>query len=183
MIRLYIDFDGVVMDSIPLLYGAYEESGGDMANEGGKREFFSKYDYTNVIDDKYLLNGSIECIKKLIDSKKFEISFLSHINSLKEGVIKVNYLRRHFNDDISIILVPVEVSKTKVVHSEGAILVDDFSTNLREWKSQGGLGIKFSNEKEESDEFIVINKLDQLIDLVDRIDVKSLLKVKSGEVC
>ena len=31
--RLYIDFDGVVMDTIPVLYSALEKSGADLNNE------------------------------------------------------------------------------------------------------------------------------------------------------
>ena len=33
MKRLYIDFDGVVMDSIPSLYSALEKSGVDTSNQ------------------------------------------------------------------------------------------------------------------------------------------------------
>ena len=84
MKRLYIDFDGVVMDSIPPLYDALEKSGANVNKEEEIREFFSNYDYNNVINDKLLLNDSIECINKLIESKKFEISFLTHVNSLAE---------------------------------------------------------------------------------------------------
>ncbi len=163
MIRLYIDFDGVVMDSIPPLYDALEKSGVDVNKEEDIRNFFAHYDYNNVINDNLLLNDSVKCINKLIESKKFEISFLTHINSLAEGVVKVYYLRNHFKD-ISIIIVPKEISKTKVVHSEGAILVDDYSGNLREWEENGGIAIRFSKELE-SLGYKVINKLDQLIDM------------------
>ncbi len=165
MRRLYIDFDGVVMDSIPPLYAALEQSGVDENDEPGKREFFANYDYRKVINDDLLLNDSVKCINKLIKSKKFEISFLTHINSLAEGVVKVDYLRNHFKD-ISIIMVPKEISKTKVVHSEGAILVDDYSGNLSEWEENGGLAIRFSKELEVG-RFKVINKLDSLIDMFD----------------
>lgn len=165
MKRLYIDFDGVVMDSIPPLYDALEKSGANVNKEEEIREFFSNYDYNNVINDKLLLNDSIECINKLIESKKFEISFLTHVNSLAEGVVKVNYLRGHFKE-ITIIMVPKEISKTKVVHSEGAILVDDYSGNLKEWEENGGIAIRFSKDLE-SLGYRVINRLDQLIDMFD----------------
>ena len=124
MKRLYIDFDGVVMDTIPPLYDALQKSGADVTNESEIRVFFASYYFSKIINDDNILNDSINCIKKLIDSKMFEISFLTHVNSLTEGCVKVEYLRRHFKD-ITIIMVPKEISKTKVVHSEGAILVDD----------------------------------------------------------
>ena len=165
MKRLYIDFDGVVMDTIPELYDALEKSGADVTSQREITIFFSSYDFTKVVNDKNILNDSIECIKKLQNSGLFEISFLTHINSLTEGIVKVDYLRRYF-DDINIIMVPKEISKTKVVHSKGAILVDDYSGNLKEWEDNGGIAVRFSKELD-SKGFKVINKLDELIKLFD----------------
>ena len=163
MRRLYIDFDGVVMDSIPLLYAALEASGADFSNEVERRRFFSTYDFDLVINDDNILNDSIECINKLIEAKMFEISCLTHVNSLQEGISKINYLREKFKN-ITIIIVPKEISKTKMVHSQGAILVDDYSGNLKEWENTGGIAVRFSKELE-SKGYKVINRLDQLIDM------------------
>ena len=63
-------------------------------------------------------------------------------------------------------MVPKEISKTKVVHSEGAILVDDYSGNLKEWEENGGISVRFSKDLE-SLGYKVINRLDQLIDMFD----------------
>ena len=163
MKRLYIDFDGVVMDTIPPLYDALQKSGADVTNESEIRVFFASYDFSKIINDDNILNDSINCIKKLIDSKMFEISFLTHVNSLTEGCVKVEYLRRHFKD-ITIIMVPKEISKTRVVHSKDAILVDDYSGNLKEWEENGGIAVRFSKELE-SHGYKVLNHLDELIDM------------------
>lgn len=163
--RLYIDFDGVVMDTIPPLYAAAESVGVNFSDEGQLSVFFASYDFSKIINDNYILNDSINCIKRLIDSDMFEISFLTHVNSLKEGVVKTNYIREKF-DKITVIMVPKEISKTKVVHSEGAILVDDYSGNLKEWENSGGISVRFSKELE-SHGYMVINKLDKLIELFD----------------
>ena len=149
MRRLYIDFDGVVMDTIPPLYAALEKSGTDVSDNAQVRVFMSTFDFNSIVNDDNILNDSIECINKLIDSKRFEISFLTHINSLEEGIVKVKYLRSKFRD-ISIIMVPKEISKTLVVHSKDAILVDDYSGNLREWEKNGGISVRFSKELESS---------------------------------
>lgn len=164
MRRLYIDFDGVVMDTIPLLYNELEKNGVSFDNEEKIHEVFASFDFNEIIKDKNILNDSIECINKLIDSKRFEISFLSHVNSLDEGIVKIKYLRKHFKDNITIIIVPKPISKTKMVHSEGAILVDDFSGNLKEWSEAGGISIRFSKELE-SKGFRVINRLDSLLNM------------------
>lgn len=168
MIRLYIDFDGVVLDTIPPLYEQLGISKESFASGNIEETFakFASFDYRNIIKDEYILNDSINCITKLLKSKKFEISFLSHVHSLDEAIIKIKYLRRHFKDDTTIIIVPGKVSKTKMVHSEGAILVDDFSSNLREWEEVGGIAVRFSKELD-SKGFRVINRLDSLLDMID----------------
>ena len=167
MRRLYIDFDGVVLDTIPPLYEKLVQGGVSLDEPEEKRvAWFSKYDYSEIIKDKYILNDSINCINKLLESKRFEISFLSHVHSLDEAIVKIRYLRRRFKDDITIIIVPGKVSKTKMVHSEGAILVDDFARNLKEWEEAGGIAIRFSKELE-SHGYKVINRLDALLDMFD----------------
>lgn len=174
MKRLYIDFDGVVMDTIPTLYEALQKSGADVTSEREICVFFASYDFSKIINDEHILNDSINAINKLIDSGQFEIAFLTHINSLTEGCVKVEYLRRHFKD-ISIIMVPKEISKTKVVHSEGAILVDDYSGNLKEWEENGGIAVRFSKELE-SHGYKVINRLDELIPMFKDKEVEKCLK-------
>lgn len=166
MRRLYIDFDGVIMDTIPLLYNELEKNGVKLGEEEQIRKVFGGFDFSSIIKDKNILNDSIECIHKLIESKRFEISFLSHVNSLAEGEVKIKYLRKHFKDNITIIIVPKSISKPKMVHSEGAILVDDFSGNLKEWQEAGGISIRFSKELE-SKGYKVVNRLDQLLDMFD----------------
>jgi hypothetical protein len=163
MKELYIDFDGVIMDTIPYLYKALEDNNVDTSDETAKREFFAKYDYSQIINDGNILNNSIACIDKLKNSNIFQISILTHINSLEEGIVKVNYLRGYFKD-ITIVLVPKQLDKTEMVHAKGAILVDDYSGNLRAWESKGGIPIKFVKETENSD-FKTIKSLKELIDL------------------
>lgn len=164
MRRLYIDFDGVVLNTIPVLYAALEASGADTKVEKEIARFFSTYDFDMVINDDNILNDSINCINKLINSKKFEVAFLTHVNSLAEGICKINYLKTKFKDNVTIIITPKEISKTQMVYSKGAILVDDYSGNLTEWENAGGIAIRFSNELE-SKGFRVINKLDELLNI------------------
>ncbi|NLC48697.1 MAG: hypothetical protein GX758_05005 [Tenericutes bacterium] len=165
MKRLYIDFDGVVLDTIPYLYSALEKSGADVSNEREIRIFYASFDFSTIINDDNILNDSINSINKLIESKRFEISFLTHVNSLDEACRKTEYLRNKFKD-ITIIIVPKEISKTKMVHSKDAILVDDYSGNLIEWEENGGIAIRFSKEME-SHGYRVIDKLDQLLNIFD----------------
>ena len=159
MKELYIDFDGVILDTIPHLYQAADEAG----RERSDSKFYETFDFKKVLKDENILNDSINCIQKIIDSKKFNVSILTHINSLQEGIDKVEYLRKFFKD-ITIILVPKKISKTKMIHTKGAILIDDYAHNLREWESEGGISVRFS-QKRNGKGFLVVDKLDQIIDM------------------
>lgn len=159
MKRLYIDFDGVILDTIEVTYKMLQELG--ITEQDEKTEFFANLDWEKLLDTTDEINCSIECIQKIIDSEKFEVSILTHVNSLQEIIAKVNYIRRYF-PDITIIPVPKFLSKTKMIHTEGSILIDDYAGNLREWKDKKGIAVLFSKELEDKG-FKVINKLDQIL--------------------
>ena len=159
MKKLYIDFDGVILDTITILYQEAERQEYDKSDS----EFYKNFNYKCILKDKYIINDSINSIQKLIDSGKFDVNILTHCNSIKEGSDKVKYIRKHFKD-ITVIICPKDISKTKMVHTEGAILVDDYAGNLREWESDGGIPVRFST-KLNGKGFRVVDKLDQLLDM------------------
>jgi len=159
MKRLYIDFDGVILDTITPLYREAERQEYDKDDN----EFYEKFNFKCILKDKFIINDSIECIRKLMTCGKFEVSILTHCNSLKEGADKVKYIRKHFND-ITVIICPRSISKTKMVHTEDAILVDDYSGNLREWEAEGGIPVRFST-KLNGKGYKVVDKLDKLIEM------------------
>ncbi len=164
MINLYIDFDGVIMNTIEVGYDEIKKSGLEINNESCNN-YYSNLDWKEFLNRKCKpINNSIECIQKIIDSNLFNVNILSHVVSLDEAVEKIKYIRKHFKD-ITFIPVPKKISKTKMVHTEGSILIDDYSGNLREWESAGGIGIRFS-EKLNGKGFYVIDHLDQVIEYV-----------------
>lgn len=167
MKNLYIDFDGVIMNTIEITYLELKKMNldhGRIEDQEKIRDYYASIDWNELLNKKAeIINDGINCIKKLIKSNRFNIAILSHVISLNEAIEKVNYMRKYFKD-ITIIPVPRDISKTEMVHTEGAILVDDFAGNLEEWEKQGGIGIKFST-KLNGKGFTVIDKLDQLLDL------------------
>ena len=161
MKNLYIDFDGVILDTIPILYKLLDDAGVDKYDETAVRKFYHGIDWGKVLDEAEQINDSMLCIQKLIDSEKFNISILTHVNSLNEAIEKVKYIREYFFD---VTIIPKAISKTEMVHTKDAILVDDYSGNLREWENANGISVRF-NTKLESKGFKVIDRLDQLITL------------------
>lgn len=163
MKELYIDFDGVILDTITEGYSRMEKLGLDSKNSDDCMEFFGNINWKEFIQNTPEINDSISCIEKILDSNRFRVTILTHIYSLEEAIAKVNYIRKYFND-ITIIPVPKKISKTKMVHSEGSILIDDYAGNLREWESAKGIGVRFSTKKNGKG-FYAIDRLDQILDL------------------
>jgi len=168
MRELYIDFDGVILDTIKILYQELEKQNIN-PKEYSELEEKRRLDFLSTIDWEYMvnttpqINDSIKCIGKIIDSNKFLVSILTHVNSLDEAIAKINYIRKYFKN-ITIIPVPKKISKTKMVHTKGAILIDDYSGNLMEWEDDGGIAIRFSPTLD-SKGFRVIDCLDKILDM------------------
>lgn len=163
MINLYIDFDGVILDTITITSKLMEEQKIDLEDRPAVQKFFSELDWNYLLSTTPEINDSLSCIQKIIDTKLFDVSILTHINSLNEAVEKVNFIRQYFKD-ITVIPVPKVISKTKMVQTEGSILVDDYAGNLREWESEHGIAVRFST-KRNGKGFLVVDRLDQIIDM------------------
>lgn len=163
MINLYIDFDGVILDTITVTYNMLNNVGINPSDNEKTEKFYLELDWKKLLNDTPIINDGIKCIEKIINSNKFNVTILTHVCSLKEATEKVKYIRKYFKD-ITVIPVPKAISKTKMVHTKDSILIDDYSSNLIEWEKEGGIGVRF-NLKLESKGFKVIDKLDKIIDM------------------
>lgn len=166
MLNLYIDFDGVIMNTIEVSYNMMKNKSIDLKNNDEVEKFYRELDWNKLLKESEAINESWDCIEKIINSKKFNISILTHVNSLKEIEEKVKVIRNHFRD-ITIIPVPKSISKTEMLKAEGAVLVDDYPQNLIEWENAGGYGVRFDLDMDGKG-FSVIDRLDVLIDMFDQ---------------
>lgn len=160
---LYIDFDGVILDTIRLSYDMMKELNIDPSSEEGN-EFYKNLDWKTFIASAPPINDSFECIQKIIESKRFHVAILTHVISQGEAVEKVRYINKQIKD-ITIIPVPKKLSKTKMVPVKDAILIDDYAENLKQWEEAGGIGIQFSLDLNKNKGFKVIDQLDKILDL------------------
>lgn len=163
MRQLYIDFDGVILDTIPKAYKELKENNIDKKDAEKVNKFFEKLDWFKTIEETKQINNSIEEIIKICNSKKFNVYVLTHVNSLNEMVAKIRYLHNHL-PEITVVSVPKAISKTEVVNASGAILIDDFEGNIKDWQKKCGIGIKFVKTPENS-QYPEISFLSEIIDL------------------
>lgn len=163
MKQLYIDFDGVILDTMTKTYKVLEESGIDKKDQEKVMEYFRNLDWKKLIAETDQINDSINEIKKICASKKFNVYILTHINSTNEMVEKIKYLHKVL-PQVTVVSVPKEIPKTEVVNPSAAILIDDYSGNIREWQKKLGIGIKFVKELENGD-YPEITHLSEVIDM------------------
>ena len=89
-----------------------------------------------------------------------------------EGIVKKEYFEKLL-PSVPVRLVAKHVSKADAVNPTNSILIDDHSPNLVDFEEQGGLGIKFDEDKTEdyrsyiqngkTYEFLTINNLEDIL--------------------
>lgn len=158
MINLYIDFDGVIKDTISVSYKMMADAGINIKNTDEIIKFYQDIDWVDLLDKSCELNKAFQYIEKISEEGRFRPAILTSVNSLSEMIAKTNYVRSK-NSQISIICVPNGIEKNMVVNAHNAILVDDYSGNLLNWAKAGGISIKFGYDKD----YISIDSLDYFV--------------------
>ena len=163
MKQLYIDFDGVILDTITKSYEEMKRLGIKRSDKEQVGEFYRNADWKKLIEETEEINDSINEIKKICASKKFNVYVLTHVNSTNEMVQKIKYIHKRL-PFVTVVSVPKQLEKTEVVNPTSAILIDDYSGNIKEWQKKLGIGIKFVKELENGD-YPEITHLSEVIDM------------------
>ncbi len=157
--NLYLDFDGVIADTINVTYKQIEELGIDLKDIDRVSKFYRELDWFYLLSTVSQINESIRYIKKLVNDGTYNVYILTTVNSLDEIKAKNEYIR-NFGLKMPIISVPKGMNKCDMVCACGNLLVDDYSGNLYPWEKAGGIGVKFSLKP--SNEFLSISSLSEL---------------------
>ena len=144
MTKLYLDCDGVILDTINMSYKMIKNKG--LTNEKDIEHFYKNLSWEELIIEAGEINNSIEKIKEL--TKVYDVEILTHVNSDGEIIAKLNYFKEVL-PEVKVIAVPKEIRKADAVDPKGNILVDDFLGNLDYWHEKGGISIKFSDAGKE----------------------------------
>lgn len=165
--KKYVDFDGVIFDSLSLLFDEEYESL-NITNEFDRREYIQNKDWNLILDKSEIINNAINILKELKD-----VSILTRVNSLEnEATSKIKKIRS-LGIENEIILAPHTVNKTDIVNPVGNILIDDTLAVLDDWKEKGGISIFFNKDNLDVDGSGTINK--------DYLKISSLEYLKSFE--
>ena len=122
MTKLYLDCDGVILDTINMSYKMIKKNKG-LTNEKDIEHFYKNLSWEELIIEAGEINNSIEKIKEL--TKVYDVEILTHVNSDGEIIAKLNYFKEVL-PEVKVIAVPKEIKKADAVDPKGNILVDDF---------------------------------------------------------
>ena len=89
-IKLYLDCDGVILDTINMSYKMIKNKG--LTNEKDIEHFYKNLSWEElIIEAGGEINNSIEKIKEL--TKVYDVEILTHVNSDGEIIAKLNYFK------------------------------------------------------------------------------------------
>lgn len=146
---LCIDFDGVILDTEPLLFEEWRKNPNRHSlPEIEKIRYIQNSNWKHIIYNSAIINDSIYYLKQIDPSISI---ILTKIHSFEnEAAEKVRWLRENrIRQDI--ILVPHYLKKTDMKEARGNILVDDCLKNLDEWEKCGGKPIFFDMDDDNID--------------------------------
>ncbi len=165
MKKLYLDFDGVIMNTNLIFDEMIEKLNIDVHDKEALRAFFTRVDFEAVLSRATPINNSLEQIGELIKSNKFRIKVLTHVNSLHEAEVKIAFMKKIY-PLIEVVVVPKTFDKNLMANPKDSILVDDYAPNLVAWEAAGGIGVRFS-PKGNGKGFKTVAELKQLLTLFD----------------
>lgn len=163
MIDLYIDFDGVIIDTITSSYAMLKKLGISPKETEKVINFYRKLDWQSFLKQTKEINNAFEEIKQIMKSELFNVHVLTHITSEEEATAKKNFIQKKIMD-LPIITVPKQMDKTEMVNAKNAILIDDYTGNLESWEKEGGIGVRFST-KLSGKGYFVIDHLKDILNL------------------
>ena len=153
---LFIDFDGVILDTEPLLFEEWRKNpNSNNLSTMEKIRYIQTSNWKKIINYSEIINDSIYYLKQLDSSTS---SILTKVHSLEnEANEKIIWLRSKGIKQ-NIILVPYVFKKADIVDAKNNILVDDCLKNLEEWENCGGIPIFFDMDNDNIDSWNQENK-------------------------
>ncbi len=165
MKKIYIDFDGVILDTWQYFLDEYEkEYGNKDIDQKLLDPIINRTNWEDVILKSNEINNAINNIIEL--KSKYDVTIITKIQVESEIINKTKYLSNYEIKDI--IFVDYNSSKSESVDPNNNILIDDTLDNLDEWSLKGGISIFFDKEGNNIDSFNKLNtKYKMITKLID----------------
>lgn len=168
---LYLDCDGVILDTIDTAYYLMQQVGLDINSSQVIHDYFVNVDWNILIYEAGFINRSITKIKRLESLHLFkEIVILTKTsgNEHEEKIKRILFGK--LLPEIRVITVDFSDNKDEVVNPVGQILVEDSLNNAKRWSLAGGISIIFKKDNPNIDNM----EISDLEDVVKVVKVKKL---------
>ena len=165
MKKIYIDFDGVILDTWQYFLDEYEkEYGNKDIDQKLLDPIINRTNWEDVILKSNEINNAINNIIEL--KSKYDVTIITKIQVESEIINKTKYLSNYGIKDI--IFVDYNSSKSESVDPNNNVLIDDTLDNLDEWSLKGGISIFFDKDGNNIDSFNILNtKYKMITKLID----------------
>ena len=152
---LYIDFDGVILDTEKLLFEQWRKNPNrHLLSIGEKIKYIQQANWNYILNNSPIINDSIYYLKCMDPKDSFVLTKIHSENN--EGYEKISWLRK-MGVKQGIYLVPHRIKKSDIVDANGNTLIDDSLKNLKEWQNAGGNPIFFDIDDDNYDTFNIFN--------------------------
>ena len=138
--KIYVDFDGVIMDTETHLFYDFEK----LKKQGivkDDMEYLKMFDWEKHLNRSDIIKNSIEILNRV----KLDVAILGKVITLKEKEEKLKLLKDH-NFNKPAIFIPFDCKKSEMVNAVGNILIDDTVHNLDDWEKESGIPIYFNKD-------------------------------------
>ena len=142
--KIYIDFDGVIMNTNKSITKLLDVNKVNRTNFGETLKFLTTLNWEEILNESNEINNAFHYLKEI--NNKLDVAILTHVSSEKEIKLKKQIILDNVGN-LELIPVPREIDKCNYVDAKDSILIDDYSKNLELWEVSGGVGIKFSNKE------------------------------------
>ena len=163
MKKLYIDFDGVIMNTNKSITNLLDKHKIDRTNFNETKEFLTNINWEEILKESSEISNAFFHLKEIKSKGVFNVAILTHVCTTKEAELKRKVILDNVGN-LELIPVPREIDKCHYVDPKDAILIDDYSKNLELWEANGGIGIKFTDK--EYNKFKSIYNLSDIFKLI-----------------
>lgn len=164
--KIFIDCDGVILDTWKLIYSKYQEVYNTKElNDPKLVKVMEDLGWNKIINESEIINDSIKKIKKL--SKRYDVTIVTKVVQEGEKEEKEVFFKKKGLDNV--VFVNYVDRKTDHVLVKGNILIDDTVRNLDEWNEKGGIPIYFNRYMDNKDGYGNENTKYKMIDDIDKI--------------
>ena len=120
MIYLYLDFDGVILDTITISNNYLKDN--NITKEEDIHNYFENLDWRDLMSRSSIINNAIDNIWKLYESRLFKIGIITHYNSIQEIMLKDKFITDNLPNDIVVHYVHHSNKKNSKVDAYNAVL-------------------------------------------------------------